>query len=82
MRYDSKSHCANHNTAKEVKMKILVSLNEALEKTIRVALNNKQKIFEKILKSNGFILYYQVTNPYESENSLNRYYQLTVSDEF
>ena len=37
---------------------------------------------EKILKPNGFVLYYQVANSHEPENSSARYYQLTVSDEF
>ncbi|CAB4408490.1 unnamed protein product [Rhizophagus irregularis] len=37
---------------------------------------------EKILKPNGFVLYYQIANPHEPEDSPARYYQLTVSDEF
>src|SRR5947199_6533740 len=34
------------------------------------------------LKSSGAVLYYQVANSNEPENSQSRYYQLTVSDEF
>jgi hypothetical protein len=39
-------------------------------------------MIEKILKPNGFVLYYQIANPDEPEGSPARYYQLTVSDEF
>ncbi|GES80339.1 hypothetical protein GLOIN_2v1542684 [Rhizophagus clarus] len=39
-------------------------------------------MIKKILKPNGFVLYYQMANPNEPEDSPARYYQLTVSDEF
>ncbi|PKB97860.1 hypothetical protein RhiirA5_432384 [Rhizophagus irregularis] len=39
-------------------------------------------MIEKILKPNGFVLYYQIANPDEPEGSPARYYQLTVSNEF
>lgn len=37
---------------------------------------------EKLLKPSGFVLYYQIANLHEPEDSPSRYYQLTVSDEF
>ena len=39
------------------------------------------KTIEKILKPNGFILYYQIADSHEPEDTPGRYYQLTVSDE-
>ena len=36
---------------------------------------------EQLLKPSGFVLYYQISNLHEPEDSPFRYYQLTVSDE-
>ncbi|RIA97781.1 hypothetical protein C1645_813656 [Glomus cerebriforme] len=61
-----KSRHTDHFTAKGIKMKILAPLNGASEKKIKETLNDQQKI----------------SNSNEPENSLAKYYQLTVSDEF
>ena len=106
-----KSRRADHQTAKEIKIKMLSPLNGASEEKIKEALSNQQKLcsdnklrklilrdnnrlkdnigpwtilhnlVEKILKPKGFVLYYQIANPHEHDNSPAKYYQLTVSDE-
>jgi hypothetical protein len=106
------SRRADHMSTKEIKAKLLVSMNGANENTLSNALNSQKIIctndklkqliahddkrfkdnagpwtilhylITEALKSKGYILYYQQPNLSFSEDSYERFYQLTLSDEF
>ncbi|PKK56108.1 hypothetical protein RhiirC2_800736 [Rhizophagus irregularis] len=60
-----------------LKVKLLTSLNGTSEEVI-----NNATLVNNILKSQGFILYYQIADINQLADSPDRYYQLTISDKF
>ncbi|CAG8694776.1 2596_t:CDS:2, partial [Gigaspora rosea] len=81
------SRRADKRTIKEIKMKLLLPYNGVSQHELKKPIyqvgpwTTVHELVNSVLKQKGVVLYYQQADINASEDSSNRYYQLTLSDD-